>query len=570
MPKVNMESLLPFIEEAFSRGLDFQIPITGTSMNPLLYQNRDYVKIEKPVLPLKKGDIPLYRRRDGAFVLHRVVDIKENGEYVMCGDNQFILEYGITDANIIGIAKKLIIDGKEIDVETDSEYLKHKEKYLKNIKSRYPARRLRHNLALIKKRVLKCKMQNAECKMSGAAHSDYKNSEFISEKSNTDKTQDIINVGSILIGAIKAQLTQTEFQFPENIDFKKLYMLAQNHRVTAMVAPMVIKSDLADKEIKGLFSKELFKYSARYTAQDRERAEFSEILSKNQIKHCFLKGSKVGRFYDNPDIRFMLDMDLYVEKDKIQKAEEILLSRGYEKNSNSDDKDTAYIKKPFLIIELHKEIKYDYDKGYDYYKGAFERMITDNGYEMNMSNEDFYVYILSHSAHHFETAGTGIKSIVDHYYLRKKLKPQCDVSVLETGLENIGLTKFNQRMDKLCDFWFENAEGDSFTEETARYVILSGVFGNELNNYLSGVVKGRYDESSNSYLIRRIFPPIKIMGKRYPVLKKLPILLPIFWCIRILSAFIDRNRISHETKTVVSANNSQKEAQKDFLDNMGL
>ena len=93
MPKLNMETLLPFIEEAFNRGLDFQIPVTGTSMNPLLYQNRDFVKIEKPVSPLKIGDVPLYRRGSGAFVLHRVVDIKENGEYVMCGDNQFILEY---------------------------------------------------------------------------------------------------------------------------------------------------------------------------------------------------------------------------------------------------------------------------------------------------------------------------------------------------------------------------------------------------------------------------------------------------------------------------------------------
>ena len=559
MPKVNMESLLPFIEEAFNRGLDFQIPITGTSMNPLLYQNRDFVKIEKPVLPLKRGDIPLYRRRDGAFVLHRVVDIKENGEYVMCGDNQFIPEYGITDANIIGIAKKLIIDGKEIDVDTDAEYLKHKEKYLKNIKSRYPARRLRYSLALLKRRIIKCGMRNAECGINGNDNSE-----------NNNKTQDIINVGSILIDAIKAQITQTEFHFPENTDFKKLYMLAQNHRVTAMVAPLIIKSDSADKEAKSAFSKELFKYSARYTAQDKERAELSEILSENQIKHCFLKGSKVGRFYDNPDIRFMLDMDLYVEKDKIQKAEEILLSRGYEINSNSDDKDTAYIKKPFLIIELHKEIKYDYDKGYDYYKGAFERMVSRNGYEMSMTNDDFYVYILSHSAHHFETAGTGIKSIVDHYYLRKKLKPQCDASVLETGLENIGLTKFNQRMDKLCDFWFEGADGDSFTKETANYVILSGVFGTELNNYLSGVAKGRYEESNNSYFIRRVFPSLKKLRIRYPILKKLPFLLPFFWCIRIITAFFDRNRISQETKRVISADNYQKEAQKDFLDNMGL
>ena len=155
MPKINMETLLPFIEEAFSRNLDFQIPITGTSMNPLLYQNRDYVKIQKPVLPLKIGDIPLYRRKDGAFVLHRVVGIKDNGEYIMCGDNQFLLEYGITDTNIIGIAKTLIIDGKEINVDSDVEYLKHKKKFVENVGVRYPIRRLRYKLHYIKERLLK-------------------------------------------------------------------------------------------------------------------------------------------------------------------------------------------------------------------------------------------------------------------------------------------------------------------------------------------------------------------------------------------------------------------------------
>lgn len=146
-----METMLPFIEEAFNRGLDFQIPITGTSMNPLLYQNRDFVKIIKPQLPLNLGDIPLYRRNDGAFVLHRVVAIKDNGEYVMCGDNQFILEFGITDKNIIGVAKTLIINGEEIDTDTNSEYLKHKDKYVRNIKTRYLKRRLKYRLDSLKK-----------------------------------------------------------------------------------------------------------------------------------------------------------------------------------------------------------------------------------------------------------------------------------------------------------------------------------------------------------------------------------------------------------------------------------
>ena len=575
MPKLNMETLLPFIEEAFNRGADFQIPVTGTSMNPLLYQNRDFVKIVKPALPLKIGDIPLYRRRNGVFVLHRVVGIKPNGEYIMCGDNQFILEHGITDANIIGIAKTLVIDGREVDVDTDADYLKHKEKYIKNLKTRYPVRRLRYKLHNIKCGI---KVQNAKRKAQSEFECGIRNSEFVMNKSEIKTVgdgfirpeEDILNTGSILINAIRAQITGEDFKFPENTDFDKLFRLAHSHRVTAMVAPFVIKCDFAQKQIKSTFSKELFKYAARYTAQSKEYTGLSAVLSENNIRHCFLKGTKVGRFYDNPDLRFMLDMDLYVENNAFSAVEELLIGRGYEKASNGDDKDTAYIKKPFLIIELHKEIKYDYDKGYDYYKGAFERMLTVNGFEMNMTNEDFYVYILSHSAHHFEVAGTGIKSVVDHYYLRKKLKPQCDSAVLEKALEDIGLTKFNQRFDNLCDYWFEGAAGDSLTEETARYVILSGVFGNDTNNYLSGVVKGRYSESNKAHLLKRLFPPLKKLSERYTVLKKLPFLLPVFWVIRIFSAFSDRGRISKEANAVNSADDSMKKAHKDFLDNMGL
>ncbi len=142
MNKVRMETLLPFIEEAFERNQKFKIPITGTSMNPLLIQGRDFVFIEKPDFPLQVGDIPLYRRDDGAFVLHRIVK-KGVKDYTLSGDNQFLLEHGITDEHIIGVVTALCIDGKVIDV-TDPEYVKHKNKYVKNVRRRYPIRRFRH------------------------------------------------------------------------------------------------------------------------------------------------------------------------------------------------------------------------------------------------------------------------------------------------------------------------------------------------------------------------------------------------------------------------------------------
>lgn len=560
MPKLNMETLLPFIEEAFNRGLDFQIPITGTSMNPLLYQNRDFVKIVKPALPLKIGDIPLYRRNDGAFILHRVVGIKENGEYIMCGDNQFLLEYGITDKNIIGVTKTLIIDGKEIDVDSDAEYLKHKEKYLKNVKSRYPARRLRYKLHFVKKHILKFGMRNSECGIN--------NTEC--KSADSEKTEAVINIGEILINAIKAYITNEDFEFPENTDFKMLYELAQNHRVSAMVAPVVIKSSVANAQVKGIFSKELFKNSARATAQEKEIRDISAEFSKQKIPHCFLKGSKVSAYYDNPDCRFMLDMDLYVAPECFSNAEKALASLGYEISVCEDDKDKTCKKAPFFILELHKALKYDYDKGYEYYKGAFQRMYSSDGYAMSMTDEDFYVYILSHTAHHFETAGTGIKSIVDHYYLSEKLKPKCDCEILEKSIEEIGLSLFEKKLDKLCDYWFRNSEADTLTKEMSDFVILSGVFGNQTNYYISGIIRGEYGDDAQSYFLKRIFPPSKTMKVRYPVLKKIPFLLPLFWGIRIVVSLVNPKRLKKETKVILSADVAEKEKQKQFLDNLGL
>ncbi len=147
--KIKLLQLLPFITEAFERNQSFKIPVTGTSMNPLLFEKRDYVLIEKPSFPLSIGDIPLYRRKDGSFVLHRIVGVNETG-YIMCGDNQFMLEYGITDGDIIGVTTQMSIDGKTVSVN-DGDYIKHKEKYIRNIKTRYPARRLRYNLSVLLK-----------------------------------------------------------------------------------------------------------------------------------------------------------------------------------------------------------------------------------------------------------------------------------------------------------------------------------------------------------------------------------------------------------------------------------
>lgn len=384
-------------------------------------------------------------------------------------------------------------------------------------------------------------------------------------------TAEIISVGKVLTDIIKADLAGNEFSLPADVDFVRLYNLCEIHRVTPLTAKAVLECDFAPQEIKAKFKKELFKTAMRYESQQKERLELTEELTKRGIRHCFLKGHKLSRYYPAPEQRFMLDMDVWVEPDKISSAEEILIDRGYQACSFADDKDIGYIKKPFLNVEIHKELKYDYDKGYEYYKGAFDRLQTvENTCEMNMTNEDFYVYILSHCAHHFETAGTGIRNVLDHYYLNKKLKPLCNEATLEENLKATGLSEFCKRMDSLSDFWFANGTGDESLQEMADYIVLSGVFGNETNHYLSGILRGDYSESKSSFVLSRAFPPVSKLKDRYPVLKKAPFLLPFIWLLRIVSALLGKKAYKDEIKTANSVTDDEKQIFASFIRKNGL
>ena len=92
----------------------------GDSMRPLIRQDRDILIIEKYEGRLKKFDVPLYKRDSGQYVLHRVLKVRDS-DYVICGDNRYYKEYGITDRHIIGVLTAVVRNGKEIPI-TDLRY----------------------------------------------------------------------------------------------------------------------------------------------------------------------------------------------------------------------------------------------------------------------------------------------------------------------------------------------------------------------------------------------------------------------------------------------------------------
>ena len=82
-----MESLSELIRFQLENGGRANLMVTGNSMYPMLRNGVDMVELVPVTERQKKGDIILYRRDNGRYILHRIVKLTQEG-YICCGDNQ--------------------------------------------------------------------------------------------------------------------------------------------------------------------------------------------------------------------------------------------------------------------------------------------------------------------------------------------------------------------------------------------------------------------------------------------------------------------------------------------------
>ena len=75
---VSNQLLLGEYTRMLREGLEVSLLIKGNSMYPFLVSNRDEVLLKEAKDPLKEGDILLFRRQDGDYVLHRLIRIRKH------------------------------------------------------------------------------------------------------------------------------------------------------------------------------------------------------------------------------------------------------------------------------------------------------------------------------------------------------------------------------------------------------------------------------------------------------------------------------------------------------------
>ena len=109
-PQELIEDLLALLEQTEP----VPLVISGNSMAPFLIHGRDTVFLANVKAPLKRGDMVLYRRLGGQYILHRICQVREDS-FCMVGDGQCQIEPGIRKEQILATVCAVRRNGKLLE-----------------------------------------------------------------------------------------------------------------------------------------------------------------------------------------------------------------------------------------------------------------------------------------------------------------------------------------------------------------------------------------------------------------------------------------------------------------------
>ena len=111
--KIGDDGIVKIIMSKLSCGEKVSLTVTRDSMLPFLADGRDKVVLEKIEKAPGKGDIVLYRRKSGAYVLHRVVG-RKGKSFFFSGDAQVYVEGPIEKGQLIACCVAVERNGRMI------------------------------------------------------------------------------------------------------------------------------------------------------------------------------------------------------------------------------------------------------------------------------------------------------------------------------------------------------------------------------------------------------------------------------------------------------------------------
>lgn len=326
--------------------------------------------------------------------------------------------------------------------------------------------------------------------------------------------------------------------YSADISIEQLYKLSSKNSVQGLFYLAIKNGKISvDEALENNLRNTYFANLMRDTAQDNERNFIRQRFSEENIDFMFLKGSHLKSLYPVPEIRYMVDMDVLIRKEDLEKGCRILLENGFSQYLDNV-KDVIFTKKPNITVELHQMLFQENYFMHDYFLEVWDKAEKESTHEYKMSDNDLYVYTLAHLAEHYLEAGSCFRPMMDLFLMERKLSDNLDFTYITQQFKKIGIDGFAKKIRKLYECMFADGIYDDDLKTMENYIVL----GAPVKDAEAAAKIASSKKSKISRYIEIAFPNFTHMAAIYPTLKKLPFLLPFFWAHRIIKLLFTKDK----------------------------
>lgn len=309
-------------------------------------------------------------------------------------------------------------------------------------------------------------------------------------------------------------------KLPENFDWKYFCRYAQRNSVANILAYTIDKVNVKPPQVVA----DVLENDRRYhilkeTSQIFDVEKVVAGCEKSGIKNVLLKGYFMKQLYPRSDFRTMTDVDILVHKKDFKKIEKIFTGQEFEKRGIIKATEKHFTK-GLLYCEVHSDINENLG---NYYDDIWDRveLREDFSYSYRMKPEDFYIYMIFHTAKHFSLGGIGIRMVMDVYVCLKAFK-DLDRGYIDAELKKLNLVDFEREFRGLSLNWFSNEKTE--INDFGEFILYCSTFGaREVYFYQDG------KRTQKHYWLKQVFIPCETLKSKYSYLNKMPFLLPVSW-----------------------------------------
>ena len=332
---------------------------------------------------------------------------------------------------------------------------------------------------------------------------------------------------------------------PDGCDYELVFRLAQMHAVDNIIYVPLAAAEVPAEQLKSF--EDAYNQAIMVDAtQQYYLDEIINVFEEKGIVNCVMKGPIIKKLYPSTDLRRSGDLDIYVPDEQTSEVRDIMVGLGFDiKRFNKAAAHDEYITDKFIEVEIHRQLISNKCPWDEKCQEITERLILTDGsqYSYEMSPEDYYLYMIGHMAKHMKYSGMGIKMVLDVWVYLRKMSDKLDFTVLDERLRYTGLYEFERNVRALCDHWFERKPAELKIKQMANYILSSGNFGTHEQLVSTEMAENSAGTSNRAmskivYYAKTVFWPYQQMCNKYPILEKLPFLLPFFWIYRPVYAML--------------------------------